>query len=113
MKADRKQLLRDYRERKTSAGVFAVRCTTTGEVWVGTTADLATRQNGVWFPLRQGSHPNRGLQSVWTAEGEAAFAFEILEALPDEERTAWVQAAQLKDRQAHWRTTLKAGAVTG
>jgi hypothetical protein len=113
MKADRKQLLRDYRERKTSAGVFAVRCTTTGQVWVGTTGDLATRQNGVWFSLRLGSHPNRGMQSVWTAEGEAAFAFEILEALPDEERTDWVQAAQLKDLQAHWRTTLNAGAVTG
>lgn len=113
MKADRKQLLRDYRERKTSAGVFAVRCMTTAQVWVGVAADLSTRQNGVWFSLRLGSHPNRSLQAVWTREGEAAFVFEVLEALPEEERSAWVQASQLKDRQAHWRTELNADAVTG
>ncbi|MBX3480687.1 MAG: GIY-YIG nuclease family protein [Caulobacter sp.] len=113
MKADRKQLLRDYRERKTSAGAFAVRCSTTGEAWVGTTPDLATRQNGVWFSLRLGSHPNRALQAVWSREGEGAFSFEVLEALPDEDRSAYEQASKLKDLDKAWRERLGAAKLTG
>ena len=34
MKQDRKALLRSYRERRKPAGVFALRCTTTGQAWV-------------------------------------------------------------------------------
>jgi len=113
MKADRKQLTRDYLERKVEAGAFSVRCQATGEVWVGTTADLASRQNGVWFSLRLGSHPNRALQTVWTREGEAAFNFEVLEALPDETRSAYEQASQLKDLDKAWREKLGATKLTG
>lgn len=113
MKSDRKQILRDYRERKAPAGVFAVRCATTGQAWVGTTADLSTRQNGVWFALKLGSHPNRDLQAVWKAEGESAFAFQVLETLPEEERSAYEQASKLKDLDAAWRERLGAGKVTG
>lgn len=113
MKADRKQILRDYRERKTPAGVFAVRCAATAEVWVGTTPDLSTRKNGVWFSLRLGSHPNRALQAVWTREGEGAFVFEVLEQLPDEARSAYELDSRLKDLDKAWRETLGAAKVTG
>jgi hypothetical protein len=113
MKADRKQILRDYRDRKTPAGAFAVRCETTGESWVGTTPDLSTRKNGVWFSLRLGSHPNRALQAVWTAQGEDAFSFIVLEELPDEDRSAYELANRLKELDAGWRERLGAGKVTG
>jgi hypothetical protein len=113
MKADRKQILRNYRDRKAPAGAFAVRCAPTGQAWVGTTADLTSRQNGVWFTLKLGTHPNRELQAIWNREGEGAFAFEVLEALPDEERSPYEQASKLKDLDAAWRERLGAGKVTG
>jgi hypothetical protein len=108
MKQDRKALLRSYRERRKPAGVFALRCTTTGQAWVGSTPDLSTRQNGLWAGLRLGGYPLPALVAAWKQEGEGAFAFEVLETLPDEDREAYVEASQLKDLAAAWRERLGA-----
>ncbi len=99
----RKQLLRAYKERKTAPGAFAVRCAAAGETFVGVAPDLTNRENGVWFSLRLGSHPNRQLQDLWAREGADAFTFEVLEVLEaDEPLEPYVLAAQLKDLEAAW-----------
>lgn len=98
----RKALVRDYRDRKVQAGVYAVRCAASGEVWVGGTPDLATRQSGVWFTLRHGSHTEKSLQAAWTAHGEAVFSFETLEVIDDEELGPLGRSSLLKDRRAAW-----------
>ncbi|WP_425483789.1 GIY-YIG nuclease family protein [Caulobacter soli] len=105
---DRRALMRAYRERKVEAGIYAIRCATTGEVWIGGTPDLSTRQSGVWFALRTGGHTSRTLQEAWNAHGEAAFAFEVLEVLDDEGLERLGRASLLVERREHWRTTLHA-----
>lgn len=109
----RKALLADYRERKPRPGVFAVRCTSTGEAWVQSAPNLDNRQAGIWFALRLGSHPNKALQAAWAAHGEAAFAFEALEAVEADDLSAYALASRLKDRERHWREALGAGRVAG
>src|SRR3569623_1167701 len=109
----RRQLVRDYKERKARQGIFAVRCAVTGEAWVGQSRNLDQQQNGVWFALRQGGHPNRALQAAWTTQGEAAFAFEVLEALKDEDLSAYARDNLLKARGAHWRAALGAPKIDG
>ncbi|MDP1632661.1 MAG: GIY-YIG nuclease family protein [Caulobacter sp.] len=109
----RKALLAAYREIKPRPGVFAVRCTATGQVWAQSTPNLDTRQNGIWFTLRQGGHPNRALQAEWTAHGEAAFVFEALEAVDAADLSAWELTSRLQARERHWREVLGATAVTG
>jgi hypothetical protein len=104
---DRKAAIAAYKERKVIAGIYAVRCTATGEVWVGRWPNVATIQNRIWFTLRQGSHPNPELQACWRANGEAHFRFDILEAM-DEEASTYVRDSLLKERAAHWRSTLGA-----
>lgn len=104
----RKALLREYRERKVEAGIYAVRCTATGEAWIGATPDLSTRQNGVWFSLRLGSHREKSLQAAWNAHGAEAFAFEAVEAVDIEGLDAAMRNSKLKDRRAHWIATLNA-----
>ncbi len=104
----RKALLRAYRERKVEAGVYAVRCQASGEVWIGATPDLATRQSGVWFTLRLGSHREPTLQAAWNAHGNEAFAFEALETIDVEGLDAFGRASRLKDRRDHWIGTLNA-----
>ncbi|MEZ0170364.1 GIY-YIG nuclease family protein [Microvirga sp. TS319] len=107
---DRKAAIAAYKERKTPAGIFAVRCKATGQVWVGRSRHLDTQQNGLWFALRLGSSMNRSLQAAWNACGEAAFAFEELERLPDE-ILPYVLQATLKERLAHWRAELGADLI--
>ena len=112
-KQSRRQVVRDYKERKVSQGIFAVRCAASGEVWVGQSRNLEQQQNGIWFGLRQGGHPNPTLRAAWASHGEAAFAFEVLETITGEELSPYGRANRLKDRDAHWRAQLGAPKIVG
>ena len=104
----RKALLREYKERKVEAGVYAVCCVASGQAWVGATPDLSTRQSGVWFSLRQGSHREKSLQAAWNAHGVDAFVFEAVEAVDTEGLDRFGRDSRLKERRAHWITALNA-----
>lgn len=110
MTVDRKASIAAYKERKTVAGIYVVRCTASGEAWVGPAPNLETIQNRIWFTLRQGSHLCRSLQAAWNAHGEPALTFGECERLEDEE-TDYVRNSLLKERVAYWRTALKAEAI--
>jgi hypothetical protein len=106
----RKLAIADYKKRPSIAGVFAIRCRATGEVWIGHALDLAKIQNRIWFTLRMGDHRNTELQRAWSAHGEANFSLETLERIEDEE-LAYVRDTLLKERVQHWRTQLNASAL--
>ncbi|MFI4966934.1 MAG: GIY-YIG nuclease family protein [Caulobacterales bacterium] len=109
----RRDAIRDYKERKVSQGIFAVRCAVTGQAWVGQSRNLEQQQNGIWFSLRQGGHPNPALRAAWAAHGAAALAFEVLETIDDEGLNAYARDNLLKARDAHWRAELGATKIVG
>jgi len=78
---DKKEAIRKFKERKVLVGIFAIRCTASGRVWVGSSRNLDATKNGSWFSLRNGGHIDKPLQEEWNARGEAAFQYEILEIL--------------------------------
>jgi hypothetical protein len=102
---DRKAAIAAYKKHKSVAGVFAVRCEGTGQVWVGQTLNLGTVQNRIWFSLRAGGHSNADLQRAWSVHGGNHFTFEALERLEDEE-VPYVRDKLLKEREIHWRAAL-------
>jgi hypothetical protein len=53
------------------------------------------------------------VQAAWTAHGEGAFSFEVLEALETDDLSAYARDNLLKDRDAHWRTELRAAKLVG
>lgn len=81
---DRKQAIRDYKMRKVSRGVFAVRCTVTSHLWVDSSPNLDGVKNSTWFQLNAGNHCDKTLQNEWNTHGDNAFQFEILEALDED-----------------------------
>lgn len=103
----RKAAVAAWKERKSEAGIYAVHCSATGEIWVGGAPDLATIQNRIWFTLRMGSSAHRSLQAAWTAHGADVFRFEIVERLPEEE-LAYVRDRQLRASLDRWVTQLGA-----
>ncbi|MEF2071410.1 GIY-YIG nuclease family protein [Consotaella aegiceratis] len=107
---DRKVAIAAYKKRKSVAGIYALRCTPTGQCWVGRAPDLATIQNRLTFTLKRGGSPSRSLQSAWTEHGDSAFSFEVLEEL-EEEESAYVRDRVIKDRHAHWRAQLGAETI--
>lgn len=112
-RAVRRQTVRDYKERKTAAGVYAVRCAASGEAWVAGSRNIDAQQNSLWFGLRAGGHPNRAMQAAWAAHGAAAFMFEVLERIENEDLTPLGLADLVKARELHWRTALKAPKAVG
>ncbi len=106
----RKAAAAGCKERKSVAGIYAVRCQATGESWVGRADNLATIRNRVWFTLRHGGHPHRGLQEAWCTHGCERFMLEPLERL-DDEPIAYVRDKLLNERLAHWRSALGAETI--
>ncbi len=67
MTSDRKAAIAAYKEQKTFAGVFVIRCKASSQAWVGQTPNLEKIQNRIWFTLRQGGPYLPTLQAAWTA----------------------------------------------
>jgi hypothetical protein len=107
MSTDRKAAIAAYKERKTVAGIYVLRCAASGEAWVGQAPNLETIRNRIWFSLRQGGHPCRSLQAAWNRHGESSLTFGECERMADEE-SDYVRHALLKERVAHWRAELAA-----
>jgi hypothetical protein len=105
----KKELARSYKERKARPGIVAIRCKASGQTWVAQTPDIDKRQSGLWFQLRMGGFPGKGLQQAWNTHGEAAFAYEILEDVRHENET--MIPLLLKEREAYWRKQLGAAAL--
>jgi hypothetical protein len=112
-KQSRRELIRDYKERKIAAGVYAVRCAATGEVWVGGSRNIDTQENATRFGLKTGGHANKPLVAAWRAHGDAAFSFEVIERIDTEEMTPLGVADEIKSRERHWRAALGAMKAVG
>lgn len=110
-KQRRRDIINDYKERKAQPGVFTVRCEPSGQIWVGTSRNLDSQQNSIWFSLRVGSYRNKPLQAAWTAHGEGAFAYASVEVVDAEGLSAYLLNQRLKERLDHWRTSLGAAPI--
>ena len=64
-KQRRREAVQAYKEKKVLQGIFAVRCSATGETWLGMSRNLDAQQNSIWFSLRMGTHRNKPLQAAW------------------------------------------------
>ena len=75
----RKEMIRNYKERRKPAGVFQIKNVANGKVLLGSSLNLEGPLNSHRFMLTTGSHRNKALQNEWNAYGEKKFVFEILE----------------------------------
>ncbi|MBV9929319.1 MAG: GIY-YIG nuclease family protein [Alphaproteobacteria bacterium] len=100
-----------WKERKAPAGVYALRCTASGQCWVGRATDLDAIEKRLMFSVRMASTPHRTLLAAARAHGGEAFAFERLELFEDEDAGPELRDALLKKRAEFWREELGAQAL--
>lgn len=98
---DRKELKRLAKEIKTDAGIFQIKNTQNGKLFIGSTRNLKSI-NGQQFQLEMGSHRNPALQREWNEFGQNAFTFEVLEVLEKPESGYFDEADALKKAKAKW-----------
>ena len=67
-----------------SQGIYQIRNTKTGKVYVGMSYRVEKRWAEHLRDLRAGTHCNKKLQSAWKKSGEKAFVFEVLELVENE-----------------------------
>jgi hypothetical protein len=75
----RQELKRDYQQREKPVGVFQIKNTANGKVFLGSSLNLEGPLNRHRFALSVGSHLNQALQADWNTYGADAFVFEVLE----------------------------------
>ena len=92
---ERKAIIRQYKERRRDMGVFQIRNTANGKVFLGSSMDLSSMLNRQQAQLRLGAHLNRELQADWRTFGAEAFAFETLDILSRPEDPAYDPAPDL------------------
>ena len=81
----RMELKEEYKQLKYRMGVFQIRNTINGKVFIGGSTDL----KAIWFSqklqLDVGMHQNSGLQKDWKEFGSGSFVFEILDEIGQKE----------------------------
>ncbi|MDX9759690.1 MAG: GIY-YIG nuclease family protein [Bacteroidota bacterium] len=75
----RKDLIREYKERRKPAGIYRITNTANGKVLLGSSLNLEGVLNGQRFRLDTGSHRNAVLQQEWKSFGADAFVLDIVE----------------------------------
>jgi group I intron endonuclease len=75
----RKEITREYTERRKPAGIFQIKNIANGKLLLGSSLNLEGPLNGHKFMLTIGTHRNKTLQQEWNEYGPDQFVFEILE----------------------------------
>ena len=75
----RADIKRAYKESPKQAGVFQIKNTVTGRIYLGSSLNLHGPLNKHAFMLKIGSHDVSALQKDYNELGAEAFLFEVLE----------------------------------
>jgi len=79
----KKDLIREYKERKKPSGIFQIKNISNGKLLLGSSLNLEGVLNSQKFQLSIGQHRNKELQKEWNEYGPEKFVFEILEVVQD------------------------------
>jgi len=80
----KKELKLTYKQTPLPMGVYQIKNTISGKVFVGSSMNLPGILNRHRFQLNASSHPIKDMQEDWHQYGSAAFTCEVLEVLKPE-----------------------------
>lgn len=80
-------------ETPVCSGIYQIRCTRNGKIYIGSAVSIATRWGTHRRDLRRGLHANPHLQHAWNLHSEVSFEFTVLER---------VERARLLEAEQNW-----------
>ena len=99
---DKKEEIKRYKNTQHQMGVFAIENKSNHKVLVGSSKDLVAIMNRYKVELGFGSCRNTTLQKDWSALGEEAFDFKVLELLDPLEDPAYDPTEDLEFLENIW-----------
>jgi hypothetical protein len=89
-------------ENPTSSGIYQIRCTQNGKIYVGSAVDLRARWELHRRSLNMNQHHNPHLQAAWKLYGPTNFEFSVLQYVEDHQllatEQAWIERTRCTDR---------------
>jgi hypothetical protein len=104
---DRKAAIRDYKSSHRPMGVYQIRNSVNGKVWIDSSVNVPAKFNRYRLQLDAGSHVSKDLQSDWNEFGPDAFEFELLEPLEPRSDPGYDYASDLEVLEDLWLEKLK------
>ena len=105
---DKKESRNKYKQTIQPMGVFQVRCTENGKIFIGSSKNLPGKFNSIRFQLKMGSYfPLAELQSDYTRYGEEKFSFEVLDYLERKEDPLYDYTDDLAVLEGLWMQKLQ------
>lgn len=98
----KRELILQYKMSERPKGVFLIRNTANGKIFVGSSPNLDKADNKHFTQLKFGGHPVKTLQADWGIYGEATFVFEILETMKPAEEPGRNDREELEAMEAKW-----------
>lgn len=97
----KKELKQLYKETTVEAGVYQIKNTKNGKIFIGSTPNFKTL-NGLKFMLQNDGHKNNELQGEWKRFGKEAFTIDILEILKKKDEPYYNEKEALADLEQKW-----------
>lgn len=92
----REELKAEYKQIKPKIGVYQIKNTVNGKIFIGSNTNLEAIWNRHRLQLNFGNHPNVLLQEDWKTFGEAQFSYEILSEIKQEDDKTVDYSKELK-----------------
>ncbi|MFH1051540.1 MAG: GIY-YIG nuclease family protein [bacterium] len=99
---DKKKLKEEYKSVVQPKGIFTLKNTKNGKVFLGSSLNLKNKELTLKMSLNNGNHFNFALQEDWNKYGEDAFDYEVLETLELKEDTTYDYNEDLEILEMLW-----------
>lgn len=99
---DRKAKIKAYKEMVPDMGIYQIKNTENGKLFIGSSIDLRAIMNRHRAELKMGSHRNKELQKDWKTFGADSFEFSHLEILEPLDDPYYSPLDDLKELEKMW-----------
>ncbi len=99
---NKKELIKRYKQTIIAMGIYQIKNTMNGKIFIGSAKDLHGIINSNKFQLKNGSHFNKEMQNDYNQFGEDKFVFEVLDYLKPKEDQNYNYSKELKVLEEMW-----------
>lgn len=99
---DKKELKKKYKQTSLPMGIFIIKNSANGKIFIGKSKNLPGKLNSIKFQLKWGSSINKELQNDYNKFGSDSFGFETLDLLKPKETGEQDYNDELKVLEEMW-----------
>jgi hypothetical protein len=109
---NKKELIKEYKNKKHPAGLFAVKNKPENKMFIGASLNLPAKIRGITFELEMGKHSYSNLAEDYKRLGKDEFEISILDEIEYMEETEKELKKELETLEEIWVEKLKREGIT-